>query len=90
MAHVPVCCREGQELNADYSALATSGYADVVAGHRRAEDSVVEEEILLAHFRLRLKQNPVHQQRMRAKRRAAAEATAQTPEATPGFHHSAA
>lgn len=30
---------------------------------------VVREDVLLAHFRLHLKQNPVHQLRLRAKRR---------------------
>lgn len=52
----------------------------VIEGQRTR---VVEKEIFLAHFDLHLKQNPVHQQRMRARRRTAAEAAAQTPEDAP-------
>lgn len=41
----------------------------VIEGQRTR---VVTEEVLLAHWRLHMTQNPVHQQRMRSKQKATA------------------
>lgn len=43
----------------------------IIEGHRTR---VVEESVLLAHWRMHMKNDPAHQNRLRAKRRAAAAA----------------